>query len=217
MTSPVRIGVLISGSGSNLQALIDRIHGGSTTGEIAVVLSNRHKAYGLERARDAGINTVVESHRDHSSREAYDAKIVEHLRAHKVDWVLLAGFMRIVTPTLLSAFPNRVLNIHPALLPSFKGLHAQQQALDAGVTITGATVHLVTPEMDDGPTIAQGAVPVHPNDTLEVLKQRILKVEHQIYPLVAQWICEGRLTTHAGTVTVQLQDNETRSVLYSER
>jgi len=210
--TPARIGVLISGSGSNLQALIDRIHGVESTGEISVVLSNRRKAYGLERARAVGIPTVVESHRGHASREAYDAKIVEHLRAHHVDWVLLAGFMRIVTPTLLSAFPNRVLNIHPALLPSFKGLHAQQQALDSGVSITGATVHLVTPEMDDGPTVAQGAVPVYPKDTLEDLKQRILTVEHQIYPMVAQWICEGRLSIHEGVVTVALKANESRSL-----
>ena len=212
--TPVRLGVLISGSGSNLQALIDHVHTENPCGEISLVLSNRRKAYGLERARAAGIATVHESHRAYASREAYDAKIVEHLLAHRVDWVLLAGFMRIVTPTLLSAFPNRVVNIHPALLPSFKGLHAQQQALDAGVSITGATVHLVTPEMDDGPTIAQGAVPVFKEDTLESLTQRILRVEHQIYPLVARWICEHRIQTTNGHVQIQLNNGEQRSLFY---
>ena len=138
------------------------------------------------------------------------------LKAHGVEWLLLAGFMRIVTPTLLNAFPHRVVNIHPALLPSFKGLHGQEQAHTAGVTITGATVHLVTPEMDAGPVIAQGAVPVLDNDTPAELAKRILSMEHRLYPLVVRWICEGRLDTTRGTVNVTLDSGESRSLFWSQ-
>jgi phosphoribosylglycinamide formyltransferase-1 len=211
MSGP-RFGVLLSGSGSNFQAIADSLTGSGGPGEIAVVISNRRKALGLERARKLGITALhIPAKRD-ASRETYDTTVVNALQTHSVDWLILAGFMRIVTPTLLTAFPNRVLNIHPSLLPSFKGLHAQQQALDYGVALAGATVHLVTNELDAGPIIAQGTVPVYETDSVESLRQRILSIEHQLYPMVVRWICEGRLNTDGGTVQVQLEINESRSL-----
>lgn len=193
-----RLGVLISGRGSNLQSIIDAIAQGRLNAQIALVISNRSDAAGLDRARAAGIETLCLSPREYPDREAYDRAIVGALEARGVDLVCLAGFMRLVGPALLTAFANRVLNIHPSLLPAFPGLNAQRQALEFGVHVTGATVHLVTSELDGGPIVMQAAVPVLDDDTVETLSARILVEEHRIYPesiqlfLDGSWSVEGR-------------------------
>ena len=193
-----RIAVLISGRGSNLQAIVDAISNGSLDATIALVVSNRSEAPGLMRAREAGIEAVCLRQRDYSDRDAYDRAIVELLRARHVDLVCLAGFMRLVGAPVLEAFPQHVLNIHPSLLPAFPGLDAQQRALAHGVRVSGATVHLVTPELDAGPIVLQAAVPVLDDDTSETLSARILIEEHRLYPeavrivLRGGWRIEGR-------------------------
>ena len=193
-----RIGVLISGRGSNLQALIDAVAGGTLTAHIAIVISNRADAAGLDRARAAGIETLILDHRGFASRDDYDTAIATELRTRGVSLVCLAGFMRLVGPRLLDAFPNAILNIHPSLLPAFPGVNAQRQALDHGVKVTGATVHLVTGELDGGPIVVQSPVPVGDEDTVDILSARILIEEHRLYPeavrilLVDRWRLEGR-------------------------
>ena len=189
-----RLGVLISGRGSNLQAIIDAIAGGQLAAAVAIVISNRADAAGLERARSAGIETLYLNPRDYADRDAYDAAIADTLRARRVDLVCLAGFMRLVGPRLLDAFPNHILNIHPSLLPAFPGLDAQRQALEHGVHVTGATVHLVTSELDGGPIVLQAAVPVAPGDTVDALSARILAEEHRIYPEAIRIVLEGGWT-----------------------
>lgn len=206
--SRVPVGVLVSGSGTNLQALLDAAAEPDFPAQIAVVVSNRRDAFALERARRAEVPAVWLPHREYARREDYDAALVETLRAHGVEWVALAGFMRLVTPVFLDAFPHRVLNVHPSLLPAFPGLDAQQQAFDHGVRITGATVHLVELGMDAGPIVAQGAVPVRPDDTARTLQQRILAVEHRIYPMALRWAVEGRLTVEGRQVRVELPEGE---------
>jgi phosphoribosylglycinamide formyltransferase-1 len=186
-----RLGVLISGRGSNLQAIIDAVACGSLDATIAAVISNRPEAPGLTRARQAGIDAVFLNAKEYESRDAYDAAIAGALRERHVDVVCLAGFMRLVGPALLSAFPDRILNIHPSLLPAFPGLDAQRQAFDHGVRVTGATVHLVTLELDSGPIIAQAAVPVLDDDTPETLAARVLVEEHRLYPEAIQIVLDG--------------------------
>lgn len=186
------IGVLISGRGSNLQALIDAWRRGELGGEIAVVLSNVETAVGLERARRAGIPVAFRDHRGRA-REEFDAELVRILRAHGVELVCLAGYMRLLSPGFVRAFPGRILNIHPALLPAFPGLHAQRQALEHGVKLSGATVHLVTEELDAGPILAQEAVPVLEGDSEESLAARILEAEHRLYPRAVRAVLEGRV------------------------
>lgn len=204
-----RLGVLISGRGSNLQSIIDAIRRGDLHAEIAVVISNRPEAAGLLRAREAGLETVCLRQKEYGSRDAYDAALALELTARRVDLVCLAGFMRLIGAPLLNAFPNRILNIHPSLLPAFPGLDAQKQALDYGVGVTGATVHLVNAELDGGPIVLQAAVPVLPADNVESLSARILVEEHRLYPraialvLDGQWRLDGRrfvLTAAAGTL-----------------
>ena len=193
-----RIAVLISGRGSNLQALIDAVADGRLRAEVAVVISNRADAGGLERARAAGIETMTISHRDYSTRDAFEAVLVRELQARHVSLVCLAGFMRLLGPTFLDAFPNGILNIHPALLPSFPGVDAQRQAWAHGVKLAGATVHFVTGELDGGPIVLQAAVPVQDDDSAETLAARILDEEHRLYPqavglvLDAGWTIDGR-------------------------
>jgi phosphoribosylglycinamide formyltransferase-1 len=193
-----KLGVLISGRGSNLQALIDAVADGTLDASIAVVLSNRADALGLERATAAGIPSRVLAHGDWPTREAYDEALVSALRQAGVELVCLAGFMRLLSPAFINAFPDRILNIHPSLLPAFPGVDAQRQALDHGVTITGATVHFVTPDLDAGPIVLQAPVAVLPGDTVEVLSARILEEEHRLYPeavrrvLAGGWRIEGR-------------------------
>ncbi|HJN45770.1 MAG: phosphoribosylglycinamide formyltransferase [Acidobacteria bacterium] len=198
MTDKRRLGVLISGRGSNLQAIIDAVAAGRLRATIAVVIANKAEAGGLECARRAGIETVVLEHTAYPSREAYDAALVAELRLRDVQLACLAGFMRLLSAAFVEAFPNRILNIHPSLLPAFPGLHGQDQAWRHGVKITGATVHIVTPELDAGPIVLQASVAVDDADTAETLAARILVEEHRIYPLAigimldGGWRIEGR-------------------------
>ncbi len=193
-----RIAVLISGRGSNLQSIIDAIGNGALDATIAVVVSNRSDAAGLLRAREAGIEALCLDPRDYPDRTAYDRAIVDVLKVRNVGLVCLAGFMRLVRVPLLEAFPNAILNIHPSLLPAFPGVDAQQQALTHGVKVSGATVHLVTGELDNGPIVAQSSVPVLEDDTRDTLAARILIEEHKLYPdairtmLDGGWRVEGR-------------------------
>ncbi len=199
----VAAGVLISGSGTNLQAILERIAAGRLDCALRVVISNRAGAAGLARAEGAGVPTRVIDHRGFSSREAFDRALVEGLRAAGVELVVLAGFDRLVTRVLLQAFPQRVINIHPALLPAFKGLHAQRQALAYGVKLAGATVHFVDEDTDHGPIIVQGAVAVAPDDDEAAIRDRILGVEHEIYPAAIQLFAEGRLSVDGRRVVVR--------------
>jgi phosphoribosylglycinamide formyltransferase-1 len=195
---PVPLAVLISGRGSNLQALIDAERAGRLGAHIAVVISNRDDAQGLERARRAGIETLVMPHGEYATRDAYDRALAATLRARGVGLVCLAGFMRRLGSGFLDAFPNAVLNIHPSLLPAFPGLDGARQAIEHGVKVSGATVHLVTAELDAGPIVMQGAVALKETDTPETLATRILRVEHKIYPeavrliAAARWRLDGR-------------------------
>jgi phosphoribosylglycinamide formyltransferase-1 len=192
------LGVLISGRGSNLQAIIDAITAGTLDARIGLVISNRAEAAGLERARGAGIETLCLGHRDYPDREAYDRVLVAALKARGVGLVCLAGFMRLLSPVFIAAFPNAILNIHPSLLPAFPGLDAQRQAWAHGVKVSGATVHLVDRDLDAGPIVAQRAVPVLDDDTADALAARILEQEHLLYPeairlvLSGAWTIEGR-------------------------
>ena len=212
-----RIGVLISGRGSNLQALIDAIRAGTLAATIEVVLSNRDDAQGLTRARDAGIEAISLTHLGWPDREDYDRAIVRELRARDVGLVCLAGFMRRVGRPLLDAFPNAILNIHPALLPSFPGLEAQRQAIEHGVKVSGVTVHLVTEELDAGPIVLQRSVPVFDDDTPKTLAQRILVEEHRAYPeavakvLAGKWTIEGRrfVEQRPGMISAASQKTQT--------
>ena len=185
------IGVLISGRGSNLQALIDAIARGELRARIAVVISNRPGAAGLARAEAAGIDTTVLDHRTFASRDAFDRAIAMALLERGVRLVCLAGFMRLVGTPLLDAFPNAILNIHPSLLPAFPGVDAQRQALEHGVCFSGATVHLVTRDLDAGPIVRQAVVAVEPDDTVESLSARILVEEHRLYPAAVQDVLDG--------------------------
>lgn len=193
-TAEVRIGVLASGSGTNFQAMLDT---DLSPGRIVLLLSNRPQARAIDRAKSANVETCVLDHRTFEGRAAFDAAAVKALQAAKVDWVVFAGFMRIVTPVFLDAFKARVINVHPALLPAFPGVDAQKQALEANVKITGCTVHLVDAGVDSGPILAQSAVPVLPEDTVEQLSRRILKKEHALLPAVVRAVCQGRLKYNA--------------------
>jgi len=193
MARQVLLGVLISGQGTNLQAIIDAIEAKRLDAVIRIVISNRPEAYGLVRARKHGIPTEVVDHQKFPTREAYDQALIEILHARGVELVVLAGFMRLLSPLFVRSFPNRIMNIHPALLPAFPGLHVQKKAVEHGVRFSGCTVHFVNEECDQGPIIIQAAVPVFPDDTEESLSARIQKEEHRIYPRAIQLYCEGRL------------------------
>lgn len=199
----VRIGVLVSGRGSNLQAIIENIEKGRLSAEIAVVISDQADAYALERSRKHGIPAIHISARGYrDKREEYDALLVQELRKHNAELVVLAGFMRIITKTLIQAYPNRIMNIHPALLPSFPGLHVQKAALEYGVKFSGCTVHFVDEGMDTGPIIIQAVVTVLDNDTEDTISERILKQEHKIYSRAIQLYAEGRLRVEGRRVFV---------------
>lgn len=182
MSVPRTLGVLISGRGSNLKAVIDAIAAGGLEATIAVVISNLADAPGLDHAHAAGIETLVLSHKAFATREEYDRAMVKELQDRQVTLVCLAGFMRLLSPVFVDAFPARILNIHPSLLPKYPGLHPQQQALDDRAAVSGATVHIVNKELDAGPVILQRAVPILPDDTAETLAARILEIEHALYP-----------------------------------
>ncbi|WP_336503408.1 phosphoribosylglycinamide formyltransferase [Acinetobacter junii] len=190
----MRIAVLVSGNGSNLQALIDA----NLSGQIIGVLSNKADAYALERAKKANIATAVVSHKDFPNRESFDEAMHQLLLEWQIDLVILAGFMRILTPSFVSQWQGKMLNIHPSLLPYYKGVNTHQRVLNTGDRFHGCTVHFVTAELDAGQSIAQSAIEVRLNDTVETLAQRVHKLEHFIYPQVAEWLCNGQLTWRDG-------------------
>jgi len=198
----IRIGVLISGNGTNLQAILDACREGRIDGEVVVVISDRADAYGLERARRAGVEAIHVDPGDYPTRTAFDRALAELLLARNVDLVCLAGYMRLVRKPMLTAFPNRILNIHPSLLPAFPGLDAQGQALAYGVKVAGCTVHFVNEGMDEGPIILQAAVPVLEDDTHETLRARVQAEEHRIYPRAVQLFAEGRLRIEGRRVRI---------------
>ncbi len=198
-----RIGVLISGRGTNLQALIDAEKRGEISGKIVVVISNKSDALGLERARQAGIKTEVVTKKDYPEREDHDRRVAQILEENGVDLVVLAGYMRILTHVLVDKYKNRIINIHPSLLPAFKGVEAQRQAIEYGVKISGCTTHFVDLDMDAGPIILQTAVPVLDNDTPESLAERILPEEHKILVKSVKLFCEDRLRVNGRHVTIQ--------------
>jgi phosphoribosylglycinamide formyltransferase-1 len=213
MAEKLPIAVLISGSGTNLQSIIDAIAANRLDAKIEVVLSNRADAFGLVRAKNHGIPSEVLDHKSFPSREAYDQAIVDLLRARGVKLVALAGFMRLLSPVFVAAFSNRIMNIHPALLPSFPGLHVQKKALEHGVRFSGCTVHFVNEECDEGPIIIQAVVPVVPDDTEEQLAERILKQEHRIYPRAIQLYAQGRLHVVGRKVLVDGLDQDASQIL----
>ena len=192
MAEKLKVGVLVSGSGTNLQAIIDAQAEGLPI-EVAYVVSSRPDAYGIERAKAAGIPVLVMNKGLYADPRAADEMIADTLKASGVEYVVMAGYMRMVTGVLLDAFPNRIINLHPALLPSFVGAHAIQDAFDAGVKVTGVTVHFANEEYDKGPIIAQRAVAVREDDTVDSLEERIHEVEHEMYPQVLGWIADGRV------------------------
>jgi phosphoribosylglycinamide formyltransferase-1 len=198
----MRVGVLASGSGSNLQAILDACAAGRVGAEVAVVICNLPGAKALERARDAGVPAVTLPHRQFASREAYDEELVATLRRHRVDLVCLAGFMRLITPVLLREFQNKILNIHPSLLPAFPGMHAVRQAIAAGVRVAGCTVHVVDEGTDTGPILVQAAVPVLDGDTEETLAARILVQEHRCYPRALALWAQGRVRIEGRRVRI---------------
>ncbi len=204
MTAKKRVAILISGRGSNMQSLIDAARAPDYPAEIVLVVCNRPQAAGIERARAAGLQTVVIDHKAFASREAFDAAVEQALNAHAIDLVCQAGFMRIQSDGMAERWRGRQLNIHPSLLPLFKGLHPQQQAIDAGVRISGCSVHFVTPELDAGPIIAQAAVPVLAGDTAETLASRILVAEHMLYPHALRLVSLG--TARLNGDRVELDD-----------
>ena len=193
MARKVPLGILISGNGSNLQAIIDAVEKKRLDAEVRVVTSNRADAYGLVRAQKHGVPTEIVDHRKFPSREAFDQHLIERFKDRQVELVVLAGFMRLLSADFVHAFSNRIMNIHPALLPAFPGLHVQRKAVEAGVRFSGCTVHFVNEECDQGPIIIQAVVPVFSDDSEESLSARILKEEHRIYPKAIQLYSEGRL------------------------
>ncbi len=209
-TSPAsptcKLVILISGSGSNLQSFIDSTQSGLLPADIAAVISNRPNAYGLERAANAGIETSVIDHTEFDNRDDFDAQLMQCIDRYSPDLVILAGFMRILTPEFVAHFHGRLLNIHPSLLPKYPGLHTHQRAIDAGDDKAGATVHFVTEQLDGGPAIIQASIAINPEDNADSLAQRTLQQEHKIYPIAAQWYAEGRLQLEGNNAVL---DNET--------
>ncbi len=200
----LKVGVLISGHGSNMEALIAACEGGNFPARIGVVISNNPDASGLKKAQTAGISTAIVDHRDFPNRENFERELDNRLRRNGVELVCLAGFMRILTPHFVGSWENRLINIHPSLLPAFKGLHVHERAIEAGVRFSGCTVHFVRPEMDSGPIIVQAAVPVDPTDTPDSLAKRVLAAEHRCYPLALKLIAENRVTVgDDGRVTLR--------------
>jgi phosphoribosylglycinamide formyltransferase-1 len=216
-TGPVRVGVLVSGNGSNLQSIIDHSEQGRIHAVVACVISNREDAHALERARRHGIPAIHVNHRSYPDRTSFDAAVVQILREHRVQLVALAGFNLIVSQVMLDAFPLAILNIHPALLPAFPGNHAQRQALLHGAKIAGCTVHFVDSGTDTGPIVAQAAVPVLDADTEDTLSRRILAEEHKVYPAVIHLFAEGKLRVEGRRVFIKGVNEAVSGFLESPR
>lgn len=204
----VKLGVLASGRGSNFQAIIDSIERGDLNAEIRILITDKPDAYAIERAKKHNIKHLYVNPKEFTSKDAFFEAITDHLVSHGVELVILAGFMRIVGKPLIDAFPYRIMNIHPALLPSFAGLHGQKKALQYGVKISGCTVHFVDEGMDTGPVIIQAAVAVHHDDTEETLSERILKLEHRIYPEAIRLFEQGRLSVQGRVVRIEGYDRK---------
>ncbi|MBD1399173.1 phosphoribosylglycinamide formyltransferase [Pelovirga terrestris] len=202
MKKPFRIAVLASGGGTNLQSIIDQQQCGRLPVDVTLVISNNPGAGALVRAQQAGINTLCINHRNYPNREDFDRELVNALQQADIDLIVLAGFMRILTPVMLQAFPQRIINIHPALLPAFPGLDVQQQAIDYGARFSGCTVHFVDAGVDTGPIIIQAVVPILPDDSAATLAERILEQEHRIYPQAIQWLAEGRVKIEGRNVLI---------------
>ncbi|GAB6267338.1 MAG: phosphoribosylglycinamide formyltransferase [Smithella sp.] len=203
MADLLKLGVLISGNGSNLQSIIDHIEKGSLKAIIKIVISNNPDAYGAIRAKKHGIPVVILKHTDFKNKEDFDLELIKILKSNQVDLVILAGFMRILTPAFLKAFSHKIMNIHPALLPSFPGIHGQKQAVEYGVKISGCTVHFVDEGVDTGPIIIQSAVQVLDDDTEATLAARILKKEHMIYPQAIQLFADGKIEIKGRKVLIK--------------
>ncbi|MEN6468895.1 MAG: phosphoribosylglycinamide formyltransferase [Smithella sp.] len=203
MAELLKLGVLISGSGSNLQSIIDNIEKGALPAQIKIVVSNNPQAYGLTRSKRHGIPCTVLNHQDYSSREEFDRELIRILKDAGVDLIVLAGFMRILTASFLRAFDQKIINIHPALLPAFPGTHVQQKAIDYGVKFSGCTVHFVDEGIDTGPIIIQSVVPVYPDDTAEALAARILKEEHKIYPQAIRYFAKNQIIKNGRHVEIK--------------
>lgn len=203
MTERLRLGCLASGGGSNLQAIIDRCRDGSLPAEISVVISNKPDSGALQRARRAGIPALCIDHRNYPSREDFDRAVVAALLEAGVELIVLAGFMRLISDVFLDAFPGRIMNIHPALLPAFPGLHVQRKALEYGARVTGCTVHFVDGGVDTGPIVIQAVVPILDDDTEESLSERILEQEHRIYPRAIELFAQGRLRIDGRRVRIE--------------
>lgn len=199
---PCKLAILVSGNGSNLQAIIDSIESGKLNARIVVVISNNPGAYALTRASSHGIPVVIHENHGYANRSEYDTAVVKILREHDADLVILAGFMRILSDVMVNAFPNAIMNIHPALLPAFPGLHAQQQALDYGVRFSGCTVHFVDSGTDTGPIILQAVVPIEQDDTEKTLSARIQTKEHTIFPEAIRFFCEGKISVQGRHVRI---------------
>ena len=208
-----RTAILISGRGSNMSALLDAAADPGYPAEIVLVLSNKADAKGLTVAADHGIETAVVSHKDHADRPGFDAAVQAALDAAAIELVCLAGFMRLLTPDFVTAWSGRMLNIHPSLLPAFKGLDTHARVLDAGVRITGCTVHFVVPEMDAGPIVAQAAVPVRAEDTADTLAARVLSQEHTLYPRALRWLAQGRLSLNGDRAILTDDTRTARAVV----
>ncbi len=209
----LKLGVLASGRGSNFQSIIDSIESGYLQAEIKVLITDNPEAYAIERARKHGIEHLVMLPKDYSSKDAYYQAIAEELKKREVELVILAGFMRVVKKPLIDAYPMRIMNIHPALLPSFPGLHGQRQAVDYGVKVSGCTVHFVDEGVDTGPIIIQAAVPVYDDDTEESLSERILRQEHRIFPYAIKLFAEGRLSVQGRIV--RIKDHPKQEVFFT--
>jgi phosphoribosylglycinamide formyltransferase-1 len=214
--TPSRLVVLISGSGSNLQAIIEACQNNEINGEICAVISNKADAYGLVRAQNAGIETSVLSHKNYATREDYDIELATLIDSFNPDLVVLAGFMRILTPSFVQKFKGKMLNIHPSLLPKYQGLNTHQRAIDAKDDFHGVSVHFVTEELDGGPVVLQAKVPILASDTADTLAKRIHEQEHIIYPLVVKWFSEHRLTMEADYAVFDNQPLPIQGAVYPE-
>ena len=215
MKQKINLGVLVSGSGSNLQAIIDNIEKGLLDGVIKVIISNNADAYALVRAKKHNIQSVIINHSDFDNREDFDRKMIDVLKSFSVELVVMAGFMRLLTPLFLNAFPMKIMNIHPAILPSFPGIHAQKRAADYGVRFSGCTVHFADEGVDSGPIIIQAVVPAYDDDTDDALAARILKEEHRIYPQAIQFYAEGRIEVIGRKVRIKGSERISETPLHN--